>query len=139
MVEHYLNLEKLNHDFEYEIHMDDQVSEACLVPAMMIQPLVENAVLHGISPLKEKGRIRLNFTLCSEKLLLCTIEDNGIGLKAAKEAQKKSVHQHKSKAIEIIVSRLELIQNEAKENRLVIKEGEQGFGTIVEVKLPIKL
>ncbi len=137
LIEQYLGLELLNHSFEFNITIGEDVNEDCLIPAMMIQPLVENAVLHGVSPLQKNGEIRIKFIKLSEGVLSCIIEDNGIGIEASKQAKEQSVHKQESKAMHIIKSRLSLIQKENNQIGLVIKDGEQN-GTIVTLNLPIK-
>ena len=66
--------------FEVEWEMEEALS-ACVIPKNILQPLVENAIYHGISPMSEKGLIRI----CSRKeerenKLVLVIEDNGIGM-----------------------------------------------------------
>jgi len=51
---------------------------------MLLQPIVENAIIHGITPLTEKGKIDLYFT-DRGKMLEVVIEDNGIGRKTSQK------------------------------------------------------
>ncbi|MCY1720995.1 histidine kinase [Prolixibacteraceae bacterium Z1-6] len=80
----YIALEKLrsNNRFEYEIIVDEELDsyEAC-IPSMIIQPFVENAIWHGISPLYEGGKIKVIFNYLDEKSVEVLVEDNGVGIK----------------------------------------------------------
>ena len=139
LIEQYLALELLNHEFVYHIKVEKNVSDNCLIPAMMIQPLVENAVLHGISPLKGNGVIQVTFKQASTGILLCEISDNGIGRKASQKAKENSVHKQKSRATEIIESRLLLISETNSNTGIEIIDKDDGeTGTIVNLSLPIK-
>ncbi|MEK3723469.1 sensor histidine kinase [Paenibacillus sp. FSL H8-0034] len=63
---------------EYDI---DPLSEGCLVPRMILQPLLENAIIHGIEPSRQVGVIRIDIRIEAEReLLICQVEDNGIGM-----------------------------------------------------------
>jgi sensor histidine kinase YesM len=76
---------------------------------MILQPFVENAIWHGISPKKnEPGHIRISFRIESGELI-CEVTDDGVGRKAASGAVKK----HESKALSITHRRLALLGNEA--------------------------
>ncbi|WP_048506783.1 sensor histidine kinase [Chryseobacterium angstadtii] len=78
----YLNMEKLRlkDAFDYTITISDRVNENWIVPSLLIQPFVENAIKHGISGLKErKGKIQILFDH-TETSLCVIIEDNGVGI-----------------------------------------------------------
>lgn len=57
----------------------DEITLGCLVPRMLLQPLVENAIIHGIGPSKREGTITIR-TWLDRDLLFCQVEDNGIGM-----------------------------------------------------------
>ena len=71
---------------------------------MMIQPIVENAIRHGLAPKKHDAELEINFRL-DDDYIICKIEDNGIGLK--KDAIKESSNE--GSAIEIIKKGLKLL------------------------------
>lgn len=75
----YLQLEKLRFKDKmyYKIHIEDDINKEAMLPAMLIQPYVENALKHGIAG-KEKGRIAIRFWEEAGKLQI-TIQDNGPG------------------------------------------------------------
>lgn len=56
-------------------------AEQCLIPCMLLQPLVENAIIHGIEPAKKEGLISVRVSLEPEReLLICEVQDNGVGM-----------------------------------------------------------
>ncbi|MCU7613884.1 histidine kinase [Chryseobacterium sp. GMJ5] len=78
----YLNMEKLRlkDQFDYEIVISKAVNPEWLIPSLLIQPFVENAIKHGIANLKDrKGNIKISFDVEDTSLCIC-IEDNGIGI-----------------------------------------------------------
>ncbi|PIF46199.1 two component regulator with propeller domain [Chryseobacterium sp. 52] len=84
----YMDMEKLrqNELFDYEIHVSEKVQKNWVIPSLLIQPFVENAIKHGISSLKtEKGYIKISFDH-TDSVLCVTIEDNGTGIKTNKES-----------------------------------------------------
>lgn len=108
-LENYVQLEKLTTgtdvslDFEIDTELDT-VEE--ILPPLMIQPFIENALIHGLKELDRPGQIKVSFKLLHEHLLEVTIEDNGRGRKnaAAINAQKESYH--KSTALQVTQERL---------------------------------
>ena len=89
----YLDLEQVrfNNRFSYKIDIDDEVEEDLVkVPPMLIQPFVENAILHGLMHKPEGGLITICLTENGNNTLTCTITDNGVGRKAAAEIESKN-------------------------------------------------
>lgn len=72
---------------------------------MMIQPMIENAILHGITPSGRNGVIEVKFAVVNG-MLVCTIRDNGVGLSAKKEEKNKF---HESTAVNNLRKRIELL------------------------------
>src|SRR5690606_16715956 len=64
--------------------------------------------IHGLIPKKEFGIVSIDFSL-TDKNLVCTITDNGIGFNKSKEMKENSVQIHKSMALDIIKKRLEMM------------------------------
>lgn len=87
----YMDMEQLrqNELFDYHIHLSETVNQSWVIPSLLIQPFVENAIKHGISSLKtEKGSIRISFDH-TDSTLCITIEDNGTGIKTKRESLGK--------------------------------------------------
>ena len=112
-LELYLSLERLrfNEIFDFAVEVNPEIDpEFTYVPPMLIQPFVENAILHGLAPKKEKGNIRLQIKK-QERCLKVTIEDDGIGRKeAAKRKQQKT--KRKSLGMQVTKERLEMLSKE---------------------------
>lgn len=139
---YYLELEKerFKNKFDYHIHIDEQLNtHAIQIPNMIIQPYAENCIIHGILPKQEHGELWLSFKLKSSKILLITIEDNGIGLIKAKEHAKTG---HKSLGTSTIQSILEVNSKlSGKKQKVVMRDKSiadpDQNGTIIEIELEL--
>jgi len=90
-IENYVQLEQLRFGFHYEISADDGVRNMQLeVPSLLIQPVVENAVKHGISALGAKGILEVMFKIENSNLLI-TIRDNGQGFDTGEQTTGKGL------------------------------------------------
>ena len=78
---------------------------------MMIQPFVENAIIHGIKNKEGVGSIKIDFHT-KKNLLLCEITDDGVGREKAKENKKQKPSKHKSTGIAVTLKRLEQFKNQ---------------------------
>ena len=114
----YIDLEAmmLQMDFSYTIEMDENVDDASVkIPALLIQPYVENAFKHGLRHKSGEKKLSISIKyLSSEELLLITITDNGIGRKAAEEINKQTQADHQSFASNAMERRLKLLNHEKK-------------------------
>ncbi|MCM5528351.1 sensor histidine kinase [Parasegetibacter sp. NRK P23] len=78
-LDHYIQLEKLRHEFQYESTINLEVAhEDIAIPPLLIQPAVENAIKHGVSILGDKGRLSISIQQ-EQKGLVISISDNGTG------------------------------------------------------------
>ncbi len=132
----YLDLERgLRSAFSYEITGDELLDESALVmvPPLLLQPFVENSIVHGLSGLDRPGQLTLHFTDQQDHVLVC-IADNGRGRAAA---QARRDLKHTSHAMDIIADRLS--RHSAEPIRYEDLYDDQGkpIGTRVWVKLPI--
>jgi two-component system LytT family sensor kinase len=81
-LETYLKLEQLRFGFKYNIYVDDEINTyETEMPSLLLQPLLENAVKHGIATLHEKGIITLSLKKINNNMI-ALIEDNGKGFDA---------------------------------------------------------
>ena len=111
-LELYLSLEamRFKNRFEYEINVDDIDTESIKVPSMLLQPFIENSIIHGILPIEEKlGRITINVNLIG-KILQIQIDDNGVGIEQSIQLKKQVIGDHKSQGMEITSKRIDLIK-----------------------------
>jgi signal transduction histidine kinase len=112
----YLRLEQMRFAdrFTYHIILDEKVdTEGWMIPTMMLQPLLENAILHGIMPSTVKGELRIEFSGSGENLFI-TIADNGIGIQQS--LASKQNNGHKSHGMELIRKRIKALGNLAGES-----------------------
>lgn len=141
----YLELENLRFEenFEYTI-TTHEISDvlSIKIPAMLIQPYVENAVKHGLLHKQGLKKLSISFTLKNSDVLVCTIEDNGIGLKRSTELNALRNKRHTSFATGATKRRLELL-NYGRANSIAVKFEDltnsniNVCGTRVLVEIPI--
>lgn len=139
----YIEIEALRfeHSFTYEIITDAQIMTIKIkIPQMLIQPVVENAIWHGLLPKKDKGALSIIFEHIDDKSLRCIVDDNGVG-RGFKKAEEH-VLKEKSLAVNFIEQRLALMKKEWKgDYKLTImdKVDENGnsTGTSVHIIIPV--
>lgn len=142
-LDNYLALEQFsrNNSFSYEIKLEEDLSpDEVFLPPMMIQPFVENAIIHGVAHLSERaGRISLFFQK-RDQYLECNIADNGIGRQKAGEIKSQQSEQHKSAALQVTRERLELLdQGNAEGLRIedVVSSDGAVIGTRITLRIPL--
>ncbi|MHA7058824.1 tetratricopeptide repeat-containing sensor histidine kinase [Aquimarina sp. M1] len=139
-VENYLIVQNLGADvpYEYDINITPTFdTKKILIPPMLIQPFVENAIQHGFKKEHKNRKIAVNITFTGPKLI-CTIIDNGVGIE---HNYNTVLSQKKSLATTITKERLKMMSKNFKvETNITIKDrkykNEQG--TIVTLILPYK-
>ncbi len=139
----YLELEKVRFDnkFAYEINIDPELEEGVYeIPGMIIQPIIENAILHGlINRNDSKGILNISISKKQQSAILCKIQDNGVGRKEAARIKKsKNVH-YKSVAIPNVLERLKILTGNSTNIDMRVSDlhiNEQASGTLVELTLP---
>lgn len=142
MLELYLDLEKLRFgdDFQYEIMVDESIeSSKSLIPSLMLQPFVENAIKHGLLHKKGIKRCMIHF-INLESGVLIKIVDNGIGRKRSGEIKMRNKSLHRSYATAALYNRVELL-NTNREIKIKIKisdlvDHDEILGTEVEIFIP---
>jgi hypothetical protein len=141
----YLELEKLRFKelFSYHVEVDKDIdTKKYLIPAMIIQPYVENCIKHAFHrELSREGIVSLHFSI-KNKQLICRIDDNGIGREEA--ANRKKSDDHRSAGLSITAQRLQLSSAALGQEfylEIIDKKNENGAaqGTIVIFALPHKL
>ena len=139
----YLNIEQIRmKNFSFSIYIDDCIDQSSVqIPPMLIQPIVENALYHGIRHLNGIGVLKISFN-CDMQFVNVTIEDNGVGREKSKEINSKQRIGHKSYGTNITEERLKLLFEEFKDNISYNIEDlyckNQPAGTKVSIKIPIK-
>ena len=137
----YLDLEHMRFEdqFDYQITVDDNLdAETILIPNMIIQPHLENAIWHGLRYKEGKGLLKLGFYLKNGTVSV-VIDDNGIGLTKSQELKTKNQKVHQSRGLTNTKERISLL-NELykKEITLSLQEKpEPETGTIVVINFPL--
>lgn len=140
-LDNYLQLEKLRFDdkFDYFVTIEDTIAPSDIyVPAMLLQPYVENAIRHGIRHLKSrKGNININVKK-EAKMLLCEIDDNGIGMEKAMALRNKTHIEYQSRGMQLSKRRAELYDIA---QTVIHKRNDDGSasGTTILLKIPFDL
>ncbi len=86
--------------FNYTIVGADKINPNTLIPSMILQPILENATIHGLAQ-EGDSRIELRFTL-EQNVLRCTLTDNGLGFKETQRLKLLKGHQRVSKGLEVL-------------------------------------
>jgi sensor histidine kinase YesM len=145
LVKIYAELEQLRFSkkFDFEINIDESIKiDDVMIPSMLIQPYLENAIWHGIMNLTEtkKGEVKIRVNSINNHLEI-VIEDNGVGRAKAKLLKQKT---HQSKGLSINEKRIEAINYLLKFNDASVEiidlldQNNLAIGTKVVIKLPIK-
>lgn len=139
----YVELEKMRfEDLNFTIEFEkDIVANELLIPSMIIQPYVENAIKHGLLHKKGDKQLFIKVRKTSDYLMI-QIEDNGIGRKHSEIINRNKSDNHRSFASNANLKRIELLNAEKNEIGVeyadkLCNDGESA-GTIVNIKLPIK-
>ena len=140
-LEVYLQLEKLRFGeiFNYSISFDEK--EYLEVPSLIIQPFIENALVHGLMHKAGEKELHIVFTY-TDNMIQCVITDNGIGRNKAEEIRNRQGNHHESFALQAIEKRLEIFKKQYSKNiGYVIEdlyENEIATGTKVILTMPFK-
>ncbi|MBC7937942.1 MAG: histidine kinase [Rhizobacter sp.] len=140
VLELYLELEymRFENKFSYTIYMDEELeSEEILIPSMLLQPYVENALWHGLMHKEGDRALLIRFEKISEEVFRCSIDDNGIGRQKSfelKERQSKT-KRHESKGLSISSDRLDVLTKQGYHAQLQIIDKPNQVGTTVIIEL----
>jgi LytS/YehU family sensor histidine kinase len=140
-LELYLALENLRvPDLHYSITTDTLINtQETLIPNMILQPYIENALWHGLSPKQGSKELQLKIYK-KNSAIVYDVRDNGIGRKKAAELRSLYRKEHKSRGMELLTKRFKLLSEEfgsdiKTEVTDVINSG-QAAGTIVSIIVP---
>ncbi|WP_162944954.1 sensor histidine kinase [Flavisolibacter nicotianae] len=141
----YLELESIrfDHHFDYVITVQDDIdSSTVMVPPLIIQPYVENAIWHGLMHKEEKGHLQIGIVQ-HDDTLYCTITDDGVGRQKAAELKSKSASSHKSMGMRITADRIAMLRQKKQPGfyvritDLALPDGRAG-GTEVTLQIPVQ-
>ncbi len=140
----YIEMEKIrNPNFNATIAVDQDLDmDEVNLPPMLIQPFIENAIWHGISSVHKNIHIKINFAGEGE-MLVCTIEDDGIGIQQSLSNKQVSESSHQSVGIDNVKNRIRLLNEkyDFKSSISIVdkQELQNGTGTLVTIRLPLEI
>ncbi len=146
MLRLYIEMESLRFDdqFDYQIIVDEAIQvDAIEIPAMLIQPYIENAIWHGLLHKSSRGELMVQVRRGAEQAINVMIEDNGIGRVKASELRSKQVLKKKSYGMQLtedriaVINKLQEINAKATIEDLYHSDGEAS-GTRVTIVIPYK-
>jgi len=108
----YVKLEhfRFKDKFDYSVTIAENLNiNEFVIPPMLLQPYVENAVWHGLRYKKEMGLLTINFEQIDSETVKITIADNGIGRKKSKELKTENQKKQQSKGMGNIQSRISIL------------------------------
>ena len=136
----YLSLEKMRFTdkFDYEIILSPTTEDdEWMLPSMVLQPFLENSIIHGLMPLSTKGLLTIE-AFTKNNALHVIITDNGVGIEKSK--LYKTNKKHVSRGMQLIKERLEMLSSLGKEPILFTIEpnklNEENEGTKVSLVFP---
>lgn len=144
MIQLYLKMEKMrfSRKFDIEIKISQDIDQHLVrIPPMLLQPYLENAILHGLQLIKHKGLLQV-LVEDHEDFMTILIIDNGIGREKARAIRERT--GHKSKGLANIEKRIQLY-NKISEKHLSVNivdlfdENGEPAGTRVEIKVPYEM
>lgn len=144
-LKNYLELEQLRFEDKLKFSINSNTKEhvsSIKIPTLIIQPYIENALNHGLLHKKDNRILDIDFIIHQDqKLVICTIKDNGIGRERASEINKKRTNTHKSFATKATQERLDLL-NFGNENVVSVTykdlydDSKNAIGTLVTLNIP---
>jgi len=140
LLELYLSLEKLRFKKDLEYNIEIMNVEDILLPPLLIQPFIENSLVHGLLHKEGIKRLVIKFELAEN--LICTIEDNGIGREKSKTIQQRQRSDHQSFSGRAIRNRFEIFGEvfggDFGYAYYDLNEGGKPVGTKVVLRIPVK-
>lgn len=140
-LELYIGLQKVrfNQAFEHEVKLSNEIDPSdTLVPPMMLQPFVENAIEHGLRGV-EQGRLTLSYSIDGDNLIM-EVTDNGRGRTKAGNDQQNKALEKQSLATRITAERIAMLNASRKEKvkyRFEITDlNADGTGTVARFSIP---
>ena len=118
--------DKSGDHFDYIIETDADLDlQNTFIPPMLLQPFVENAIKHGLLLADKKGMLVLKFQYIANSLV-CTIQDDGVGLKRSKEINQSRYKTHKSLGSSISVERVAILNSLGYDIEYELRERNEG-------------
>ncbi len=140
MLKNYVNLEMTRFEDKFDFEMDVSQAldmEMVEIPSLLVQPYVENAILHGLYNKKTPGTLTIRIKEGQQSVVF-EIEDNGVGRAEAMRVTREKFPAHKSMGIRLTEERLKLIklQNTAAFEVEDLFDANGPSGTKVTISIP---
>jgi sensor histidine kinase YesM len=138
LVNFYLQLQKgrFQEALDYEIHCSEERLLDCLIPKLLIEPLVENAVAHGLEPKGGQGKIDIHIDSRDDKLVI-SVSDNGVGFDSqcieTASPREGSSHTHTS-----LANTRRLLDILYQDNFEMTINGQKDRGTHIAIAIPME-
>ncbi|HUK89689.1 MAG TPA: histidine kinase [Blastocatellia bacterium] len=130
LVETYLEIERARYEERLRINIDVPPAERCIrIPSLLVQPLVENAIKHGIAPLRAGGEVSVRARLLDSTLYV-SVRDTGAGT----DEKRRAIGRANGVGLANIEDRLRCHYGDAAALSI---HGQLGLGTEVEIRLPV--
>lgn len=136
MLTTYMDLEKMKYPegkINYEFRIDNHDLLNKTIPPLILQPFVENAIKHGILPNNQDGWIKISISE-TDDVITYLIVDNGIGRKESIQRKQQSIPANKSRGLELIKNRVEVLNQLGYHIEITFIDPEEG-GTIIQIKI----
>ena len=128
----YLSKERFKNKVSYEINWKDEKLKTLFIPKLCIEPVVENAMIHGIEPKDDRGYINVKIEQQNNEVLLITVADNGVGFD-----KDKVISGEKEGSPKVGLMNINRLINNLYGSEYGIEvESKIGKGTKVIIKLP---
>ncbi len=141
LLRRYVGLERMRFDYKFDAHItvDSSVKDNVEIPSMIIQPFVENAIVHGLANKDGRGRIDLRVMREGDTLVI-EIDDDGVGRKYAMARRRRMNPDHRSLGIELTSERMKLMGavNPISFDIIDKHQGNKPTGTLVRILLPYR-
>lgn len=141
-LELYIELEALRFDFEYSIVLNEDFAKGdTYVPTLLLQPYVENAIIHGLAPKSADRKLLIDIHHSDDGVRIA-VEDNGVGRNFHPTDEPSPERKHRSMGLELNRERLRAfgdIYGEIQEPKVfdLLDDQQQPRGTRIELKLPV--
>lgn len=130
MVNAYLEIEKLRYGERLELEYDIEDDLHAMIPPLTLQPIVENAVKHGVSAKTDGGKVKISAKKEDENIIKIVIEDNGAGM--SEEKRQDILHGNNNRiGFKNVAEKIKMVRGSSFE-----LESEIGKGTRVKILIP---
>lgn len=140
----YLDLESLRFDDDFSYSIEEKCLPALVdfkIPTMVLQPHVENAIRHGLKPVKTGlKQLRMRFYI-KDNYLVCEVEDNGVGRNKSAQTNKENIQIHTSQGEGLSFSKLEMYKQDTGKNATIfvtdLYVNNTATGTLITLKIEL--